>query len=62
MPKATLADILSEYQNNMAFREAWKESHTQAIIKFGFELSLEDQTKVEALLQKSEELDKRTNK
>jgi hypothetical protein len=58
-----LQAIYTEWQNNLAFREAFKKDPVLALKNAGFEVSPDNLAKITALLkQKDEELDKRINK
>ena len=61
-----LLEIYNEWQNNLAFREAFKKDPMQALKNSGFEVSPEDFVKIEALLKidksKDEKLDDRISK
>lgn len=61
-----LQEILSAWQSNLTFREAFKKNPEQALKDAGFEVSAEDLTKIQAMLQldksKNEKLDDRISK
>lgn len=60
---ADLKEIYNEWQNNLAFREAFKKNPEQALKDAGFEVSDADLVKIKALIKTiSEELDGRINK
>lgn len=61
-----LGEIMTEWQNNLQFREAFKKNPELAIREAGFNLAPEDMEKIKALLNydktQNEELDNRENK
>lgn len=66
MKKAKLEDVLTEWQNNLEFRENFKKNPVSALKKAGLKLSEEDLKKVRSLLRqkknKDENLNERINK
>ncbi len=63
---ANLQDILSEWQSNLAFREAFKQNPERALKDAGFEVNPDDLAKIKAMLtldqSKNEKLDDRISK
>ena len=67
---STLEDVLSEWQNNLYFKQEFKKNPEQALATAGLTLNEEDLQKVKSMLKiteddagaKSGELDKRINK
>lgn len=58
-----LREIYNEWQNNLAFRNAFKKNPEEALKAAGFEVSAEDLVKIKALIKTiSEALDGRINK
>lgn len=61
-----LNEILSEWQNNLSFREEFKKSPLDALKNAGFEVSPTDLVKIQAMLKhdksQDEKLDDRINK
>jgi len=66
MTTTSLKEILSEFQANTEFREAFKKNAVQACQEFGYEVSPEDMAKLKSTLDlkqgdanQNEELEKR---
>lgn len=51
----TLKDVLYEWQNNPAFREAFKKDPIQALQEAHFELNPDDLTKIQSMLTLKEQ-------
>ncbi|MDR3477342.1 MAG: hypothetical protein P4M14_04855 [Gammaproteobacteria bacterium] len=67
---STLEDVLTEWQNNLYFKQEFKKNPEKALASAGLTLSQEDLLKIKSMLKisddetgnKSDELDKRINK
>lgn len=61
-----LLEVYTEWQNNLKFREQFKQNPEQALKEAGFTLSQEDLEKIKAMLKldknKNEKLDDRISK
>jgi hypothetical protein len=66
MTTTDLKEILTEFQSNLAFREAFKKNPELALKEAGFEVSPDDLAKIQAMLKldksKDEKLDDRISK
>jgi hypothetical protein len=67
---STLEDVLTEWQNNLYFKQEFKKNPEKALASAGLTLSQEDLLKIQSMLKisaddtttKNGELDKRINK
>lgn len=66
MTTANLKEILTEFQSNLVFREAFKKNPELALKDAGFEVTPEDLAKIQGMLKldksKDEKLDDRISK
>jgi hypothetical protein len=64
MKIASLEEILTEFQNNLIFRETFKKNPELALKEAGFEVHPDDLAKIQAKLDKTKntKLDDRTTK
>lgn len=62
----SLKEILNEYEQNLKFREAFKQNPEKALAQYGYNVSAEDLEKIRAMFKLSdsnnEKLDDRINK